>query len=345
MNLVKEITKRVLPTSVVDRLRLSVYNLRLRRIFDYDKRLFLEHYSSDDNHQNDINKINARLIYFAHSIEKGLSHESLRYGFGEKQITKLVECLMAYDGNRFTSESKAYLNALSVLRAYIAAHETAEQAIPESIQSTLRHYRSRLKQASDVGGVLEVKAADKIKNSNKNFRDLALGRASVRSYAAKKVDPNLITDAINIALKSPSACNRQSSRVYLTQDPKTITKLIKLQAGLAGYDAPSTVLVVTSDISSFVSLAERNELFVDGGLFSMSLLLALEYHGLAACPINAMFGQDLDRAVHELLDIPANERLIMFITVGYFRKAIKTPKSFRLDAEDITSFRKLTDKV
>lgn len=82
---------------------------------------------------------------------------------------------------------------------------------------------------------------------------------------------------------------------------------------------PPVLLLVTSDIRAFMNNGERNEPFVDGGLFSMSLLYALEAYGLAACPLNAMFNLSQDRQTRELLDIPDYEFPVMYIAVGNFR--------------------------
>ena len=62
-------------------------------------------------------------------------------------------------------------------------------------------------------------------------------------------------------------------------------KALKIQGGFLGYAMPPVLLLVTSDIRAFMNNGERNEPFVDGGLFSMSLLYALEAYGLAACPL------------------------------------------------------------
>ena len=73
----------------------------------------------------------------------------------------------------------------------------------------------------------------------------------------------------------------------------------------------------------------------------MSVLYALEYKGLAACPLHAMFETGRDLTVRGMLDIPENEKLITFISVGHFKKESHVPKSFRYAPSDIIMY---TDK-
>lgn len=80
---------------------------------------------------------------------------------------------------------------------------------------------------------------------------------------------------------------------------------------------------------------ERNEPFVDGGLFSMSLLYALEAYGLAACPLNAMFSLSQDRQTRALLNIPDYELPVMYIAVGNFPESVPVCRSTRRDPKAI----------
>lgn len=99
---------------------------------------------------------------------------------------------------------------------------------------------------------------------------------------------------------------------------------------------PPVLLLVTSDIRAFMNYGERNEPFVDGGLFSMSLLYALEAYGLAACPLNAMFNLAQDRQTRELLNMPDYEFPVMYIAVGNFPESVPVCR-FRRTPESIVT--------
>lgn len=128
--------------------------------------------------------------------------------------------------------------------------------------------------------------------------------------------------------------------MYQIADPEKIATALKIQGGFNGYGMPPVLLLITSDIRAFMNNGERNEPFVDGGLFSMSLLYALEAYGLAACPLNAMFSLSQDRKTRALLHIPNYELPVMYIAVGNFpdpyqsaarRDEIRKPSSRKSD--------------
>ena len=82
---------------------------------------------------------------------------------------------------------------------------------------------------------------------------------------------------------------------------------------------------------------EHNEGYTDGGLFGMSLLLALEEQGIAACPLNTMLRNGPEHATRRLLSIPDNENLVMYIAVGHFPSECTTCVSNRFHADDIVT--------
>lgn len=88
-------------------------------------------------------------------------------------------------------------------------------------------------------------------------------------------------------------------------------------------------------MDAFIRANERNQPFIDGGLFSMSLLNALEFEGLGACALNAMMDKKTEERIFEILKIKSNDRLIMFISVGNFKNEVKVPVSLRNNLEDI----------
>ena len=71
----------------------------------------------------------------------------------------------------------------------------------------------------------------------------------------------------------------------------------------------------------------------------MSLLLAFEEKGLAACPLNTMFLPNAEKATRKLLDIPDYENFVMYIAVGHFPGEVRTCRSIRRGSEEITSIR------
>jgi nitroreductase len=279
----------------------------------------------------------ARIIFYTHSIEKGLSHVSFRAGFGKNAIERLIAVLEIYRNEGYSQKDAAFVSALSTLRCYEDRHRSLhverDQTPLVDAPDWLAH---AIAEASTTAGGTDTVRHTFGQPSKKRFFDVICGRRSVREFGQTPVDRSAVEQAIELATRTPSVCNRQGIRVRIVDDSRLVEDLQSTQGGLTGYPAPPEFLVVTADIRSFVEAKERNEAFVDGGLFSMSLLLALEALNLAACPLNAMFTSAQDRAIRKLLQIPDHEIVIMLIAVGSFPSTCEVPHSFRYSSSEIT---------
>jgi nitroreductase len=103
-----------------------------------------------------------------------------------------------------------------------------------------------------------------------------------------------------------------------------------LQGGNNGFtESINKLIIVTTDTKSFTKL-ESNQVYVDGGLFSMSLILALHSLGLGACCLNTCFPYTTEKKVKLVGDISENEKLIMMIGIGnlkdFYKVAISNKK-------------------
>lgn len=336
MKKVKNIVKKYLPNGVVEFIKKMMEKRQEYLVYRYDKNRFTK------NRLHDLaaatqDQIEGKIIFHAHSIEKGLSHDDIRLGFGKSALTGLNDALCTYLKKGYDRENLIYINALSTIRAYIDLHEAKEYDISYVNTIFSKNIMNEVLRCNDrSGGATSISAKSKVDNKTKNYKQLFTGRSSVRTYDDSAVDLNKIRDAIAISMKAPSVCNRQSGRVQVLTNKKMIGDVLSLQGGVTGYALPPVLLVVTTDTSKFLAATERNQIYTDGGLFAMSLLLSLEYEGLAACPLNAMLSVSREKKIRRVIDLPDNENIIMFISVGNFKKKNNIPKSFRLKQNNIT---------
>jgi nitroreductase len=94
--------------------------------------------------------------------------------------------------------------------------------------------------------------------------------------------------------------------------------LLSLQGGSRGFsEKVYNLMVISNDLNSWVGRGERNQCYVDGGLFAMNLLLSVHAHGIGACPLNFSKTYFSERAFKKIADIPSNERVIMLIALGF----------------------------
>jgi len=278
-------------------------------------------------------------MYNVHAIEKGLSRDkAMRPGFGKAAFADLNDAMVVYLRNGFPKESFAYLQGRSIVHRYVEAH--GGDILP--VHATFDVVDPALQEGCSLfasAGTKVVKLRDKLSNESANFYELAQGRSSVREFSGRPIDMDKVKRCLSNAGKTPSVCNRQGWHVYVVTDKSRISELLRLQRGFKGYPTvPECVLVITVTNNVFLSPVERNEAFIDGGLFSMSVLYGLEHEGLAAVPLNAMMNSSDERAIRNLVRVDTSEQIIMFIAVGSFKDETVVPVSDRRPVSDYVSY-------
>jgi nitroreductase len=76
------------------------------------------------------------------------------------------------------------------------------------------------------------------------------------------------------------------------------------------------LFVVSCDLAAWGGAQQRNQLYVDGALFSMALIYALHAAGIATCPLNLAVRNTQEKRIKAAAGIPQDQRLIMMIAVG-----------------------------
>lgn len=333
----KNLLKRLLPKRLVTKIQGLKAYLGLRRETLHQMKRFARSYARYGSTQKV--HLETHIIFLEHQIEKGLSHTDFRYGFGKgvlAQLAPLLESLRRVDPD--ISCNTAYQTAISALQEYRLRHESAgyDLSYAKALFST-QVWDAAAATQDRTGGDLVIRAADKTDNAKLTFSELMEVRHSVREFADAPISVDEIMPAVRTAMRTPSVCNRQPTRVHIITNPDLIRKAMPLQGGFRGYPMPPALLLITGDNQAMMNQDERNECYTDGGLFGMSLLLALEEQGIAACPLNTMFPMQRDEATRSLLGIPDSEFLVMYIAVGHFAEDVKTCKSQRFDADDIVT--------
>ena len=151
-----------------------------------------------------------------------------------------------------------------------------------------------------------------------DLHSLFLRRRSVRWYLQQPAPAELICKAIDAAAQAPSACNRQPFRFILSTEPESASRIAECAGGTAGFAQQlPAIIVVVGDLSAYPLERDRHLIYVDASLASMQLMLAAETLGLSTCPINWPDIESAEKRIRELLGLPAHERVIMLIAIGY----------------------------
>jgi nitroreductase len=274
----------------------------------------------------------ARITLIYHQVEKGLSLADPRFGFGMKVIPKLLGDIDAYLGH-FGIEEPAK-TAMAALNAYVEFHERQGQEaayVKVQLEAIKRkHGISDAVLRAWVGGTLHITRAGLVAARNQGFSSFFESRHSVRQFSGGVVPRENVRRAVALAQKTPSVCNRQAWKAHLYDEPSMITRLLEIQAGSRGFgEKASLVFVVTCELGCFVNAAERYQAWIDGGMFSMSLCLALHDQGYGTCCLNWSKEWADDKALRAAAGIPASEQIIMLVAVGTLPEAFEVARSAR----------------
>lgn len=163
-------------------------------------------------------------------------------------------------------------------------------------------------------------------------------RHSVRDFADQPVDIDLLSRATELAIHTPSVCNRQSWMVrYLTSQP-LIQSALRHQNGNAGMQVVPALALITVDSRLFTGPTERNQGFIEGGLFAMSLGWAVHALGLDSVMLNLSISRQRMARLRAALDIPDHELVIMMMAIGQGRNGHRVARSPRRDVAEVMSW-------
>lgn len=320
------VIKKLVPSFLKDIIRPAVYEIRLSREIKCDIKK-IKKFSFELNKKNDIHNLFARLTFHIHAIEKGLSNQNFRKGFGQRALYSLEKAMTEYKNANFPLDEERFLSAIIVLQEYCKAHEYQPEYCSD-IENFLKKFN--IDPPNLLVGAVRHQKEEILTYSKSNFFDLALNRISVRDFSPTDVEDGLIFNSISIAMKSPSACNRHPWRVHYLKDTGILEKVLVLQGGLKGNgENLQKLLLVSVDLRYYLNVNERNQGYIDGGLFLMSLVYALTYNGVATCILHAMFNRKREDDIRKLLRLDESEILIAFIALGNYPDTFKAPASLR----------------
>ena len=312
--------------------------IRLVRNWVYDARRF-SRYASPFRIFRTRTQRQAYITMLYHSLEKGLALPQPRPGFGSKKAEMLLEQLETYLPEY--GSDVLVTAAIRSLESYIIHGCTAGTDV-ESIRErlcALKHRYGSILDAAAGGGVRDVSREEIWAAGKIDLHGFFQYRFSVRQFAPGPVSDGLLRDAICMAQKAPSVCNRQSGRVYVFENDDLGKEVLGCQQGNLGFGHQANkILIVTSELGSFLSVGERNQSWIDGGLFAMALLFALHSLGLGACPLNWSVERETDERLREIAGIRHSENVIMMIAVGHLPERLTVAYSQRKPLDEIARF-------
>lgn len=291
--------------------------LKMARNLAYDGYRYVR-YSSTLARPLSRSRLEAHVRIDGHRIEKGLALPMPRPGFGKDVVQRLIRNVTSLEEGCGSTPSTAW--AVQALREYHSFSTAAGDYNPE-----LDEFLTKREQERNSGGTVTLHADEVIREAAVDFLKFARSRRSVREFSDAPVAGERIAAAVLAAERTPSVCNRQSAKAYRIQTPDVRRRLLEIQGGNRGFgEQIPELIVVTSELRTFVTVAERYQAWIDGGLYAMSLVYALHAQGLATCMLNWSVDPARDRAARKVMNLARSENIIVFIAIGHY------PRTFRV---------------
>lgn len=315
----KRYLKSVLPTPIIRAAGHLLAPLEHAVEFYLDAFRYMKHSSPRDGvvgRGDSSTKLEAQITKDYHRVEKGLTLPNPRRPFGvdvHKRLSTLVpEAKRRNPEAAYVGYAEDALSALSTWNDSGSIDDLVSPSVTE-----------------DAPGL----------DSNDMHRFFS-SRRSVRNFdPARPVEREKLSLATKWALNTPSVCNRQAGRVYYFTDKSEVENVLRLQNGNAGFrSSVSAVAVVTVDSRLFTGATERNQRWVDGGLFAMTLVWALHGVGLHTCMLNWSATNKSSQKLRQATGIEGHEDIVVLIAIGHADRGHRVARSERRHLEEVMKF-------
>lgn len=288
-------------------------------------------------------KLQSLIQMYSHKIEKRLVLNENSQILDAIHVTRLIRLLEKYSTKNDCSKA-TFLSAYAALAKYKERFESELQRQSRSISKYLNSFLIQYSYLNGNGFKGGIKIYDSVsaltKNKEIDYDFFVQSRHSIRNFTQRSISREILNKAIEQARWTPSVCNRQPWRVHVFESANDKKKALSIQNGNDGFgDSADKILLITCDIRSFFTSRERNQCFIDGGMFSMSLIYALHASGVASCPLNLSTYSFQDFKLHKLLGIPMHETPIMMMAIGYPPNVLNVTCSQRLPVEWFIRYR------
>jgi len=288
----------------------------------------LYNYSGAVNKRKSPKKWEAELIMKAHAIEKGMSMHNVRIGFGEAKVHHILDeiknYLKQYNNNTFIKKIEA------ILKAYFKFNEDNGHYNEELKDKFIKTFGTNYSIYN--GGTYSINKKDVLNSIKNNFDSFLKSRYAIRDFDTTKVNLSDIYKAIEMAKKTPSACNRQPWGVYIYENNNK-NDILNWQGNKGFTENIQIAIVVTSSLESYF-INEIHQAYIDGGLYAMTLIYCLHSLGLGTIPLTLGMMSSKNKILYKKFCISKGEVPILMIGVGNLKETYKVAVSERKEIDE-----------
>jgi len=271
------------------------------------------------------------VLQTAHRIEKGLTIRDPKVGWGKEKASSLLTQLDLLK-RRFGTDNFSYITGISVLAAY--CNDKQKSLLEDDIVIAQQLYKKANDlnihlEANCFGGIKEVKKDD-IKCDIKAWDHIINSRHSIRDYSDDNVTDDEIKMAVNMAMKCPSACNRQPVNVYVIDSSQR-----KKMCGENSYNANRYIII--TGVSSAFSINEVPDWIVNASIFASYLSLSFHVLGIGNCIIRKDLWRNskYNKLLRKYCSIPSNEQIVLEMALGKYKENFNVAVSNRKQASQV----------
>ncbi|MBT8318065.1 MAG: nitroreductase family protein [Lutibacter sp.] len=306
------------------------YFLKAIPTFSYDFYRFYKY--SGLNSTKKESSLVALIIHDYHVIEKGLTMPETQLGFGKAKMFILISSCKDYI-KRFGYNHEQVKHAVKVILEYKNLHDKLGFKLDEELINELQSLKNIANETSPSVQI-SITKSDYFSHTSSSFLEFSNSRKSVRNYSEKNLSIDKIINAVALARNTPSACNRQPSKVYVYTNKDKIKEILDVQGGNRGFGhLTNKLIVIAADQSVFFGINERYQTYVDGGMFAMNLLYALHHEKILGCILNCSHTDKKDKQMREVCPINKSEVYIAMIACGEAPEQFKIAQSYRNSLE------------
>lgn len=328
----KRIIKKIIPTKLLNFIRILRLIFKYWKYYYYDFIRFVK-YSNTVSKYDSKEKILGALTTNTHIVEKGLTMPEMRIGFGQSNISTLIDLCEIY-ARTYDSENERFIQCVSVIKEYHNLHIKEGFSFEESFNNKLNSFTTKYIHV-ETSQQISTNTEEFFEHRNSSFDQFAYSRHSFRSFSGI-VDEKSIHDAISLAMTAPSACNKQGQRVYVIKDESKKKEVIGLINGGRGFaDLADKFILITSENAVWSNFKAYKAGHFDSGIFTMNLLYALHFYKIGACVLNTQFTPQEDMKFRSKIGVKKSEDITCLIAIGGFPENFKIAHSKRIDANSI----------
>lgn len=269
--------------------------------------------SGSSDRRDDRESLTSRITIAYHGLEKGASFPNPRRPYGAARRAELEQLLQLSSADRGLRETASHARvAIEALDTFNASGVISDIVTPLS---------------DWAGQTWDGPEIERFVNS----------RHSVRNFDPnRRLEVDLLERVVRLAGKTPSVCNRRSYRAHYYDDRGDIDRALSFQNGNNGFGhTVPGLIVVTQRRSAFVGAGERNQRWVDGGLFAMTLVWLLHAHGVGSCFLNWSQTNAQSDKLRKVAGIDRSEDIVVMVAVGYPANDHRVARSPQRPLEDI----------